>query len=252
MMGRRITFAPCIPFHTSCTFTSHHVGPCTANTGIFNRLVCIHCHFVTGSCLYHFLIMINPILSMMRKSIRESTRITGFQDMNTMFCVPLHGMIHLTFIVGNIASSLMMSDDFNAFLFRIMHNLVNVKISIRFRKVKILHTTPAFPSFVPSLKQNTLYIIGGSEINILLGIGGSGSMTFVHLPSLHTQMHSPPHSDIFQGTNPIGSFQYTRFVQIQNQGRINQPDSFRSNLDGTPGSSKMIAFTHFDTIRPRS
>ena len=214
MMGRRITFAPCIPFHTSCTFTSHHVRPCTANTGIFNRLVCIHCHFVTGSCLHHFLIMINPILSMVRKSIRESTRITGFQDMNTMFCVPLHGMIHLTFIVGDIASSLMMSDDFNTFLFGITYDFINIEIRVWLSEIKALHTAPTFPTFVPTFEQDSFDMIGCGKIYVFLCIGSSSSVTFVHLPGFYAEMHPPPYTYIFHRTNPIGRFYFTWFIQI--------------------------------------
>ena len=214
MMKRRISFAPCIPFHPSHSFTCHHIRPCTTDTGIFNRFVRIQRHFVTGSCFHHFLIVVDPILAVMKITIRESSRISCLKDMDTVVCVPLHSMIHLALIVGNIPSGLVMADNFNSFFLCITNHFINVKVSIRFRKVKVLHTTPAFPAFIPTFKQNAFNLIGSGKINVFLGIDSSGSMTFIHLPGFYAEMHPPPYTYIFHRTNPIGRFYFTWFIQI--------------------------------------
>ena len=216
-MRRGISFAPRIPFHTSHSFTCHHVRPCTADTGIFNGFVCIQRHLVTGGCFYNLLIMIDSILAVMKIAIRKSSRITCFQDMNAVVCVPLHSMVHLTFIVRNVSSGLMMADDFNSFFFCITNHFINVKVCIRFRKVKVLHTAPAFPAFIPAFKQDTFYMIGSSKIDVFLCIDSSSSVAFVHLPGFHAEMHSPPYTYIFHRTNPVGRFYFTRFIQVQDQ-----------------------------------
>ena len=151
-MGRRISLTPGIPLHPTGTFTSHHIGPGTAYSRIFDRLVRIQSHMVTSSRFNYLLVMIDSVLSVMRMSVGKSTRITGFQYMNTFFGIPLDRFFHLAFVVGNISSGFMMSDDLNIFLTCITDYFINIKISVRFGKIKILHTTPALPAFVPPLE----------------------------------------------------------------------------------------------------
>ena len=219
-MRRRISFTPCIPFHTSGSFARHHVRPCTADTGILNRFVCIQCHSMLRSCFHYLLIMVDSILSMMWKPVRESSCITCFQDVDAVVGIPLHCMNHLPFIVRDISSCFMVSNDFDSFFLGITYYFIYVKVSVRFRKIKILHTAPTFPTFIPAFKQYRFYIIGSSEVDIFFGIDSGSTVAFIHFPSLYTQMHPPPYTDIFQRTNPISSFQHTRVIQVQDQGRI--------------------------------
>ena len=137
-----------------------------------------------------------------------------------MVGIPLHCMIHLPFIVRDISSCFMVSNDFDSFFLGITYYFIYVKVSVRFRKIKILHTAPTFPTFIPAFKQYRFYIIGSSEVDIFFGIDSGSTVAFIHFPSLYTQMHPPPYTDIFQRTNPISSFQHTRVIQVQDQGRI--------------------------------
>ena len=216
-MRRRIAFTPRIPFHASCPLACHHIRPCTTDTGIFDRFVCIQSHLMTGGSFHYPLIVIDTVLAMMQISVRKCACISRLQEVDTMIGIPLHGMIHLTFIVRNIPSGLMMSHDFNAFLFGITYDFINIEIRVWLGEIKALHTAPTLPTFVPTFEQDSFDMIGRGKIYVFLCIGSSSSVTFVHLPGLYAEVHPPPHSYIFQRTNPVRSFQYARIIQIQNE-----------------------------------
>ena len=170
--------------------------------------------------------------------------------MNALIGIPLDCLLHLALVVGNVSTGFMMSDDLNILFTCITSYFIHIKVGIRFSKVKTLHTSPTFPSFVPPLKQHTFDVIGMSKINVFLGIGGCSAMPIVHLPGFHSQMHPPPDTDIFYRLDPVGGIQFTRFIQVKDQRRINQSDSLRSDLNGTPCSGKTILFTSFNSIGP--
>ena len=82
MVFGRISGTPCVPLHTSCAFTCHHVGIGAADTGVFDRFMHIQGGVVFGSGFYNISIMEYIVLSMMVVSVRKATGITGFHRVN--------------------------------------------------------------------------------------------------------------------------------------------------------------------------
>jgi len=88
MMFRRITFAPSIPFHATGTFTGHHIGVCTSNSGVLDGLVHIEGGMIFRRGFYNIAIMTHIILPVMIVSVGKSACITGFHRMDAQISIP--------------------------------------------------------------------------------------------------------------------------------------------------------------------
>src|SRR3712207_6550307 len=154
----------------------------------------VHHHPVAGSCFYYTLIMIDSILSVVRQPVRKASGIAGLYIADVTIGIPLHRFVELAFVVRDVSARFVMPDNDNSFLLGVAHNFINVKIGTRFGEIKILRTTPTFPTGIPSFEQNALNLIGGCKIDVLLRIGSGSSMSFIHFPRLYSKMHPPPHT----------------------------------------------------------
>ena len=152
MMRRRISFTPCIPFHTSSSFSRHHIRPCPTNTGILYRFMCIYGYSIFCRSFHYLLVMPNTILTVMPIPSGHSSGITGFQIVYSIIDIPTQRLIQLPFIIRDISSGFMMSDNTNSLFLCISCDFIHIEIGIRLRIVEILTAAPTFPALIPTFK----------------------------------------------------------------------------------------------------
>jgi len=147
----------------------------------------------------------------------------------------------------------MVSDNRDSFFPGVAGNFLYIKIGIRTGIVERLRTAPVFPTFIPAFIHHCFDVVGRCKVDVPLCVLCCGTVTIIYHPTFHSQMHSPPDTYIFHRTYPVGSFQRTRFVQIQNKTGVDKPDCFRGNLYGTPRCLKASSVeAGFYTVRPGS
>ena len=203
--------------------------------------------------LHYFTVMAHVVLPVMIVPVGESAGITGLHAMDAQVGIPFVGFIQLLLIVEDVTAGFMVSDNLNAFFTGVAGYLFYIEISIGLSVVKCLRPTPVFPAFVPAFVHHCFYVVGGGKVNISFGIPGGSAVTVVDDPAFHAQMHSPPDAYILHRTYPVRGFQCTRFVQVEDESRVNQSHCFRGNLQGAPGSFKTSSgYAGFYAVGPGS
>ena len=212
MMFRRITFAPGIPLHAAGAFAGHHVGIGTTYTGILYRLMHIEGSTILGSRFHDIAIMPHIELSVVVVTVGKTTGIPGLYAMDTQIGIPFISLIQLIFVITDISSRFMMTDNLNTLLPGISCYFLYIEIGIRFGIIEVLRSAPVLPTFIPAFEHNGFDVVGCGKINITFCIFGSGAVAVVYHPALHTQMHAPPYTYILHRANPVGRLQNAGFV----------------------------------------
>ena len=252
MMGRIDAGAPGIPLHAAGTFPGHEIRPGPADARGLDRLMGID-HDLPRSCLLgHFLVMPDAVLAVVVMAGQQPARITGLQVMDAIGRRPVQGRIQLAFIVQDIAAGFVVKDIGNAFGIGIPQDLIEIEIRRRLREIERFAVPPGLPAVIPAFEKHTVHVVGCGEINIPLGILRGGTMPAVIVPGLDAQVHSPPDADIFRRLDPGDVFDGTRFIEVQDQGRIDQSDRLPGNLHRPPGSLERLAYLRFGSAVRRA
>ena len=90
------------------------------------------------------------------------------------------------------------------------------------------------PAVVPALKQNRIYIVCRSKVNILLSSFRGGSMPCILAPGIEAKMHAPPYTDILARLNPGDVLHGAWLIQVQDKAGIDEVNGLPANLDGAP------------------
>ena len=144
--------------------------------------------------------------------------------------------IQLIFIISSGTSGFMMSDKPNTFPGRITAHFLYVEIRIRFgeREQMPVGTPVAVPSAVPAFDKHPGIAVGGSKINVTLGVFGSGSMVRSCLPGIIAAVHTPPYSYITSRFNPRHIVESTFVVKIQHHAGSDKIGRCRCHYDSPP------------------
>lgn len=144
-----------------------------------------------------------------------------------------------------------MADDLDPAFAGVTHDLCNVEVGIGLREVERLAAAPVLPAFVPAFEQHPLNIVGRREVDMAFGVFGRRAVAVVHRPRLDAEVHAPPHADVLHRADPARIPDLRRFVQIENQRRIDQPHGIGRQLHGAPRGRKFIADMRFRAVGQR-
>ena len=114
----------------------------------------------------------------------DVTHVTTFHGVVTILIHQLKRVFQVAFVVAYTGTRLVVHHEFHALGVGIFVEIFQVEIRIRRNEIENITLPmvgPVFPTDVPSLHQHLVDTIGGCEIDILLHVGRSRSMTSVGL-----------------------------------------------------------------------
>ena len=224
-----------------------------AYSSFFYRLVHIKGNLMCRSSLHHLPVVPHCILAVSLVSARNTAGIPCLDIVHAHILRPFICIFQLPFIIRDVCPGLMVADDTYALFPGIFHHPGDIKVRIWLREVETLHSSPAFPALIPAFEHHSLNIVLSGKVYVFQCILSRGSMPLIHLPGLHSSMHSPPYADILHRLYPVRILKRTRLVEIQYQGGIHKVHCPATDLDcpprGLEGASREPCL---HPVRPRS
>ena len=151
----------------------------------------------------------------------------------------------------------MVHDELDALALGVVTELSHIEVGVGSEEVEyelLELAEPVFPALVPALDEDSLDVVGGCEIYVLLdvlGIGGMGAvgngLGVVGDAELYVGLvgvapctasggeHLPPYSCEFLGPDPVGVLYGAGLVEVEDQAALEDGGSVVGDDDGSPG-----------------
>ena len=217
-------------------------------------------HDVVLGCLLHGIevVVVHRLAVVEVATWNYITHISAFHGIVAVVVHELISFLHVSLIIGNTRTSLVMHHQFHALAVSIIIQVFNVKVGIRSYEVEYIglpHARPVFPTNVPSLNKYLVKTIGSGKVDValhLLGVSAMATVRFslriVGLAKFHTweligvvpcavaYNHFPPHTAVLGWVNPASVLNLARLVEVKDKARGEHVASIIAHHHGAPGS----------------
>ena len=243
---RRI--APGVELLPARAFARNPVGIGATQAGVLDRFVRIDRDAMLRRILHHAQMMIaHPLAFMPFAQHRPlgdvlALDLPGIADVTRLHCVDAEpveqrkGRVHLPLVMTDRASGFVMADQVYALRRCVRGETAQVVIRRRLAEVEVptIGEPVAIPTHVPAFHQHAAEAVFRGEVDVASGVRRGRTVLRPGRPGFLVQVQRPPHAHVLAGLEPADVTEFVRFVEIEDQVRLDQIGRLRADLDRPP------------------
>lgn len=163
-------------------------------------------------------------------------------------------VIRLTFMVGSVTAHFIIASCFGPFLLNVAYRLYRVRVNVELNVIGDLRATPAFPTFVPTLRRRHFCIVNDDGVCVSFNVDNNDTITFVRHPHFGPRVRSPPSACMFREACPTRvALRHAEFVRVRCRAKICRACHSKDCLSATPQDGRDSSNgANFCPVKPKN
>ncbi|KAG1468123.1 hypothetical protein G6F57_012721 [Rhizopus arrhizus] len=262
MLGRVRWLAPGVVLHAARAFARDPVRVGAAQAGVLDRLMRVHRQVPARGLLYHLQVVAGhelPVvpLAPQRAAARIAAvnlaviaDVTGLELVHAQPRIQVQRGAQLVFVVLDGAAGFVVAEQVHALLQAVGRERLDIEVRRGTGEVEVVTVANpvAIPAGIPAFHQHAAEAMRSSEVDHLLRFRGGGRVLRAARPALVDQVHRPPHAQVLGRLYPAHIAQRIGFIEVEDQGRFDQPAGTGGDLQRAPRRGKGQGAAHLPTL----